>query len=103
MGPELLQRTDTTNEHFKTILAMEDAMQQRRNQHRDSNSSVESLASSSSNSLPREKEGRRSITFGQSERPKSGEVDGEGLARKFKGRLRALTGGNREAEPYPGT
>ncbi|TVY84529.1 hypothetical protein LSUE1_G000618 [Lachnellula suecica] len=117
-GPELLQRTPTSNEHFMTILAMEDAMEQQKRQHRGSHSSVESFASNTSPtrsptndfSPRKEKEGRRSINFGRSsmdERPKGlafGEIDAEKVVKKFKGRLRALTGGNaRDVKPNPGT
>ncbi|TVY31021.1 hypothetical protein LHYA1_G000242 [Lachnellula hyalina] len=111
-GPDLLQRTPTSLEHLQTILAMEDAMEKHKRQHRNSQSSVESLASSPSGSptsefsMPKEKEGIRSINFGRSsmdERPKLGEVDAEGVVRKFKGRLRALTGGSSHVRPHPGT
>ncbi|TVY58168.1 hypothetical protein LCER1_G001378 [Lachnellula cervina] len=111
-GPDLLQRTPTSIEHLQTILAMEDAMERHKHQHRNSHSSIESLASSSPSrsptsefSMPKEKEGRRSINFGRSsmdEQPK-GDVDAEGVVRKFKGRLRALTGGSLHAKPHPGT
>jgi hypothetical protein len=94
------------------ILAMEDAMErQRRHKHRDSNSSVESFSSSNASpptsgfSMPKEKDARRSINF--DERPKMMqfmENDAEKVVKKFKGRLRALTGGsNRDVQPYPGT
>ncbi|TVY42100.1 hypothetical protein LSUB1_G002076 [Lachnellula subtilissima] len=111
-GPDLLQRTPTSLEHLQTILAMEDAMEKHKRQHRNSHSSVESLASSSSRSpisefsMPKEKEGIRSINFGRSsmdECPKPGDVDAEGVVRKFKGRLRALTGGSSHVRPHPGT
>jgi hypothetical protein len=92
---------------------MEDAIERRKHQHRDSKSSVESFASTSPSKsptaefvLPKEKEGRRSINFGRSsldERPKPGEIDAEGVVRKFKGRLRALTGASKDAKPYSGT
>jgi len=112
-GPDLLQRTPTSLEHLQTILAMEDAMERVKHQHRNSHSSVESLASSSLSrspasdfSMPKEKEGIRSINFGRSsmeERPKIGDVDADGVVRKFKGRLRALTGGSSHVRPHPGT
>ncbi|TVY92676.1 hypothetical protein LAWI1_G002363 [Lachnellula willkommii] len=113
-GPDLLQRTPTSNEHFQTILAMEDAMERSKHQHRNSHSSVESLAPSSPSKspaseflMPKEKEGTRSINFGRrsmDERPKLRDVDAEGAVRKFKGRLRALTGGSApHVKPYPGT
>lgn len=62
----------------------------------------------------KERVGRRSITFGRGgsedarrsldERPREFVENVEGLAIKFKGRLRALTGGKeRTGKPYPGT
>lgn len=63
----------------------------------------------------KERVGRRSITFGVGrgsedvrrsldERPRDFAENVEELATKFKGRLRALTGGReRSVKPYPGT
>ncbi|PBP23247.1 hypothetical protein BUE80_DR006010 [Diplocarpon rosae] len=62
--------------------------------------------------VPEKHVGRRSIVFGRpssdgarrslDERPR--EVGAESVATKFKGRLRALTGGReRSVKPYPGT
>jgi hypothetical protein len=78
--------------------------------HRNSNSSVESFASSPDKEREYErgaKEGRRSITFGRKsldERPRemAGEI-GEKV-RGIKGRIRALTvGRGGDVKPYPGT
>jgi hypothetical protein len=102
-----------------------DEFESKKRKHRDSNTSVESLASSSgSNSsrshpqdasierrLSNPKEGRRSVTFGRpgrlslEERLMVQPTDGERhLGSKIKGRLRALTGGkDREVKPYEGT
>jgi hypothetical protein len=123
-GPDILQRSPTSNQLFNNILSEMDEFDKKR-KHRDSNTSMESLASSSgSNSstshpqhtsiekeLSSPKEGRRSITFGRpsrrslEERPRVQAIDGEGhLGSKIKGRLRALTGGkDREVKPYEGT
>ena len=123
-GPEILQRSPTSNQLFNNILSEMDEFDKKR-KHRDSNTSVESLASSSGSnssishpqktSIEKEfsspKEGRRSITFGRpsrrsfEDRPRVQAIDGEGhLGNKIKGRLRALTGGkDREVKPYEGT
>jgi len=92
-------------------LAMEDAMEkQRRHKHRDSNSSVESFSFSNASpptsdySMPKAKEGRRSINFDDRPKMMQSMEDAEKVVKKFKGRLRALTGGsNKDVQPYPGT
>lgn len=124
--PELLARTPTSNELFFTILSEMDEFESKRKRgsHRGSQSSVSSTTSSHSHShsasfsssptLPTQtvdrshtvKEGRRSITFGRKslDDDKREAHSEEKLASKFKGRLRALTGGkDRDVKPYPGT
>lgn len=110
-GPEILQRTNTTKEHFNTVLAMEDAMAQQRRERSASQTSEGSSPShspiSESNQGPKKtsKFGRASLD----ERPVGihlGETigDAERAVKKVTGRLRAMTAGsNRNVQPYPGT
>jgi hypothetical protein len=114
--PELLQRTPTSNSFFFTILSEMDAHEARRrsptspHKHRNSNSSVESFASSPDKEREFErdaKEGRRSITFGRKsldERPREMVSEIGEKVRGIKGRLRALTVGKTgDVKPYAGT
>jgi hypothetical protein len=122
--PDLLQRTPTSDELFHTILAEMDRCEERKHQHRGSSSSADSLTSphsggthapqikrnmESPSPIEKPKEGRRSINFGRRSLDLTPQEESEGnnkekLTRKFKGRLRALTGGReRNVEPYPGT
>ncbi|KAK0109706.1 hypothetical protein ONS95_002385 [Cadophora gregata] len=128
-GAELAQQT-ADNDFLLTILSQMDEHEKRK-QRSESNASTESFTfsgrsrrntgSSNGGSSPvqgdftmKEHVGRRSITFGRTsnedarrsldEKPKEFVENVEGLAIKFKGRLRALTGGKeRSAKPYPGT
>jgi hypothetical protein len=113
----------SSNALLFSILSEQDAAESRRkHQHTDSSASSESLPSSfgsSSSGLRTEEyvpiEGRRSINFGSGEARRS--IDGwvKGVTgedrvgveyglKKFKGRLRALTGSrNEDVKPYEGT
>ncbi|EPE25611.1 hypothetical protein GLAREA_01523 [Glarea lozoyensis ATCC 20868] len=121
--PEILQQTPSSNEFLFTILSEMDAHEQqrkhRRQSHRGSNSSFESFGSSTAASpttdfsLPKEKEGRRSLHFGRMSvdgRSRDvtgytqGETETETIAKKVKGRLRAWTlGRDKDVKPYSGT
>jgi hypothetical protein len=126
--PELLALTPTSNELFFTILSEMDEFESKhkRGSHRGSQSSVSSTTSSHSHSHSHSasftssptspiqtvdrshtvKEGRRSINFGRKslDDDKREAHSEEKLASKFKGRLRALTGGkDRDVKPYSGT
>jgi hypothetical protein len=105
-----------------------DKCEERKHQHRGSSSSADSLTSPHSGGthapqikrnmeplspIEKPKEGRRSINFGRrsldlgphfTPQEESEGNNKEKLTRKFKGRLRALTGGReRNVESYPGT
>jgi hypothetical protein len=117
--PDMQQQSSTTIEHFRSMLSEMDDYE-KKHRHRESNSSVESFATSNGSS-PRKmsagadfapKEGNRSIIFGRGsndiirrsmdERPSSIDIDQK--LSKFKGRLRALTGGReKDMKAYPGT
>lgn len=106
-GPELLQRTNTTQEHFNTVLAMEDAMTAQRKGHRSSHSS----SSSSSAATGELSHGGKNFNFPRfslDERPRAMvmlEEDADRVVEKVKGRFRSLTtsGKRRDVQPYPGT
>jgi len=125
-GAELLQQPPASNEFLVNILSEMDEFEKKRkhsHSHSNSNSSVESL--SSSNSSPTTEipaivgNVRKSFSFARSSldekervwfpRPSLDERDRpqghEKLSQKFRGRLRAWTGGREREEkvlPYPG-
>jgi len=117
--PDMQQQSPTSIEHFRSMLSEMDDYE-KKHRHRGSNSSVESLATTNGASLRKlsagmefvPKEASRNINFGtgsnevlrrsMDERPSV--VDIEQKLSKFKGRLRALTGGrDKDMKSYPGT
>lgn len=83
---------------------------EKKRQHRGSSSSVDSLVSSNGSPVKdrrqsSEREGRRSTGFGRPSLDAVREMVEEKKSHKIVGRLRALTGGQKESKgtPYPGT
>jgi len=111
--PDILNRTQTSNElFFKTLSEMDHhpSSSPINRTHRNSNSSTTSHQSVTSDAgaavLPKEKEGRRSKNFTGRSSLDEGEGAREKTTEKIKGRLRALTGGSdrkMKAVPYAGT
>ncbi|KAG0646051.1 hypothetical protein D0Z07_8041 [Hyphodiscus hymeniophilus] len=106
-GADLLQQPRPSNEPLLTILSEMDAFEaKKRRSHRGSSSSVDSLLSSSNGSPAKERaaerEGRGSTGVGRPSLDAVRELFEERKGRKIVGRLRALTGGQREREREKG-
>ncbi|KAK2627993.1 hypothetical protein QTJ16_002639 [Diplocarpon rosae] len=133
-GDEVAQQPPSNHDLLRSFLLQQDELEERKRKARSdssaSSASTESFASAFRRHtsaayggpspspgpldgvVPEKHVGRRSIVFGRpssdgarrslDERPR--EVGAESVATKFKGRLRALTGGReRSVKPYPGT
>ena len=107
-GTEQLHHPPPHNELFLHILSEMDEFEKKR-QHRDSSSSVDSFVLSNGGPVKEktEREEWRSMGVGRPSRPSSDasrEVVEDRTSHKIVGRLRALTGGQREkGTPYTGT
>jgi len=119
--PDMHQQSSSSIEHFRSMLSEMDDYE-KKHRHRGSSSSIESLtpttspvarkSSTGNDAAAPQKEVGRSINFtaasgegprrSMDERPSLAEVEQKLI--KFKGRLRALTGGrDKDIKSYPGT